>query len=114
MKERVYRIRAGIPHTIALLSDLHNADAHGAVTILRHRKPDLIAVTGDLFNGYEAREGDDLLEAQTREILGDATGVNGVRLVRKNGEEFDVAILGSKDNWYDHKVTVSNPVPKAD
>ena len=66
MKERVYRIRAGIPHTIALLSDLHNADAHGAVTILRHRKPDLIAVTGDLFNGYEAREGDDLLEAQTR------------------------------------------------
>ena len=29
-------------------------------------------------------------------------------------EEFDVAILGSKDNWYDHKVTVSNPVPKAD
>ena len=29
-------------------------------------------------------------------------------------EEFDVAILGSKDNWYDHKVTVSNPVPRAD
>ena len=29
-------------------------------------------------------------------------------------EEFDVAILGSKDNWYDHKVTVSNPVPKAE
>jgi major membrane immunogen (membrane-anchored lipoprotein) len=29
-------------------------------------------------------------------------------------EEFDVAILGSKDNWYDHKVKVSNPVPKAD
>ena len=27
-------------------------------------------------------------------------------------KEFDVAILGSKDNWYDHKVTVSNPVPK--
>lgn len=26
-------------------------------------------------------------------------------------EEFDVAILGSKDNWYDHKVTVSNPQP---
>lgn len=25
---------------------------------------------------------------------------------------FDVAILGSKGNWYDHKVTVSNPVSK--
>ncbi len=29
-------------------------------------------------------------------------------------KEFDVAILGSKDNWYDHKVIVSNPVPKKD
>ena len=27
-------------------------------------------------------------------------------------EPFDVAILGSKDNWYDHKVTVSDPVSK--
>ena len=27
-------------------------------------------------------------------------------------KEFDVAILGSKDNWYDHKVIVSDPVPK--
>ena len=35
-----------------------------------------------------------LWECQTREILGDDTGVNGVRLVRKNGEEFDVAIDG--------------------
>ena len=25
-------------------------------------------------------------------------------------EEFDLALLGSKDNWYDHKVKVSNPV----
>lgn len=32
--------------------------------------------------------------------------------VPKLDEEFDVAILGSKDNWYDHKVKVSNPVPK--
>lgn len=28
------------------------------------------------------------------------------------GEPFDVAILGSKGNWYDHKVTVSDPVSK--
>ena len=25
-------------------------------------------------------------------------------------EEFDCALLGSKDNWYDHKVSVSDPV----
>ena len=25
-------------------------------------------------------------------------------------EEFDVAILGEKGKWYDHKVSVSNPV----
>ena len=25
--------------------------------------------------------------------------------------EFDCAILGSKSNWYDHKVIVSNPQP---
>ena len=27
-------------------------------------------------------------------------------------EPFNVAILGSKGNWYDHKVTVSDPVSK--
>ena len=26
------------------------------------------------------------------------------------GEEFDVAILGEKGTWYDHKVKVTNPV----
>lgn len=26
-------------------------------------------------------------------------------------EQFDCALLGSKDKWYDHKVTVSDPVP---
>lgn len=28
------------------------------------------------------------------------------------GEEFDVAILGEKGNWYDHKVSVSDPIAK--
>ena len=27
------------------------------------------------------------------------------------GEEFDVALIGKKGKWYDHKVMVSNPVP---
>lgn len=28
-------------------------------------------------------------------------------------EEFDVALIGKKDKWYDHKVTVSDPQPEA-
>lgn len=27
-------------------------------------------------------------------------------------EEFDVALIGTKDKWYDHKVSVSNPQPQ--
>lgn len=64
MKERIYRIRAGIPHTIALLSDLHGKDGSEALTILRRRRPSLIAVTGDLFLGYKALEGDNLIDLQ--------------------------------------------------
>lgn len=29
-------------------------------------------------------------------------------------EEFDVALIGTHDKWYDHKVVVSNPVPGND
>ena len=29
-------------------------------------------------------------------------------------EEFDVAIIGTKGKWYDHKVSVTNPVLKED
>lgn len=29
------------------------------------------------------------------------------------GEEFDLAIIGTKGVWYDHKVSVSNPIPQA-
>ena len=35
-----------------------------------------------------------LWECQTQEVLGDASGVTGVRLVRKNGEVFEKAIDG--------------------
>ena len=27
------------------------------------------------------------------------------------GEEFDLALIGKKGTWYDHKVSVQNPVP---
>lgn len=32
--------------------------------------------------------------------------------VEKIGEEFDLALVGTKGKWYDHKVSVSNPVKK--
>ncbi len=66
MKERIYRIRAGIPRTIALLSDLHAEDGNRAVKILERRRPDLIAVTGDLFLGYKPKEGDNLTVLQPK------------------------------------------------
>lgn len=30
------------------------------------------------------------------------------------GEEFDLALIGTKGKWYDHKASVSNPVPAED
>jgi predicted MPP superfamily phosphohydrolase len=68
MKERIYRIRSGIPCTIALLSDLHGKDGGEALEILRRRRPSLITVTGDLFLGYKAQEGDDLADLQPNVI----------------------------------------------
>ena len=68
MKERIYRISAGIPRTIALLSDLHAEDGSRAIKIIGRRRPDLIAVTGDLFLGYKAGEGDDLTDLQPQVI----------------------------------------------
>lgn len=32
--------------------------------------------------------------------------------VKKLDEEFDLALIGTKGTWYDHKVSVSNPVAK--
>ena len=29
------------------------------------------------------------------------------------GEEFDLALIGTKGVWYDHKVSVLNPIPRA-
>lgn len=64
LKERIYRIHADVQCRIALLSDLHNADGSTVLPILSRFCPDLIAVTGDLFLGYNAVEGHDLLRTQ--------------------------------------------------
>lgn len=61
LKERNYRISGNLPCSIALVSDLHNADGSEALRCMAERRPDLIAITGDLFLGYHMLEGADLL-----------------------------------------------------
>ena len=67
MKERIYRVRAGIPHTIALLSDLHGKDGREILEILTRRRPYLTAVSGDLFLDH-AQEGDSLIDLQPKVV----------------------------------------------
>ena len=67
MKERIYRIPAGIPHTIAQLSDIHGQDGNEILKILIRRRPSLFAVSGDLFLDH-AQEGDSLTELQPKVI----------------------------------------------
>ena len=43
---------------------------------------------------------------------GTSEEVNGFDIpVSVIGEEFDLALVGQKGKWYDHKVMVSDPVP---
>ena len=60
------------------------------------------------------KEGAALLEPTTDEVTysdGETEEVYGFDIpVPVLGEEFDCAIIGEKGKWYDHKVTVSDPV----
>ena len=65
-----------------------------------------------------AKEGADLLmptvdtvtydDGMTEEVYGFDVPVPAL------DEEFDLALIGTKEKWYDHKVSVSNPVPLED
>ena len=59
------------------------------------------------------KEGADILQPTEDEVTysdGYVETVNGFDIpVPALDEEFDVAILGKKGKWYDHKVSVSNP-----
>lgn len=63
-------------------------------------------------------EGAKLLEPTTDEVTykdGTTDEVYGFDVpVEKIGEEFDLAIIGTKGKWYDHKVSVDNPVKVSD
>nr|WP_317349546.1 hypothetical protein [uncultured Blautia sp.] len=64
------------------------------------------------------KEGAEILEPTTDEVTysdGYTEEVYGFDVpVPVLDEEFDVALLGKKGKWYDHKVSVSNPVPASE
>lgn len=59
------------------------------------------------------KDGAELLEPTTDEVTykdGTTEEVYGFDVpVEKIGEEFDLALIGTKGKWYDHKVSVENP-----
>ena len=61
------------------------------------------------------KEGADLIEAVVTEVTyqdGTTDEVNSFNVpVPCLNEEFDLALVGTKGTWYDHKVSVTNPVP---
>lgn len=65
-----------------------------------------------------AKEGAKLLDPTTDSVTysdGMTEEVYGFDIpVPALDEEFDVALIGTKGTWYDHKVSVSNPEPKED
>ena len=65
-----------------------------------------------------SKEGAELLEPTTDTVVysdGYEDEVYGFDIpVPVLGEEFDVALIGTHGNWYDHKVIVSDPVPGDD
>ncbi len=73
----------------------------------------------NLFVGKKAdaeKAGAKLLQPTTDTVTykdGTTDKVNGFDIpVPALDEEFDVALIGTKGKWYDHKVSVSNPVEK--
>ena len=64
------------------------------------------------------KDGAELIEPTTDEVTysdGYVDEVYGFDIpVPALDEEFDVALIGTHGNWYDHKVVVSNPVPGDD
>ena len=65
-----------------------------------------------------AKDGAELLDPTTDSVTysdGMTEEVYGFDIpVPALDEEFDVALIGTKGTWYDHKVSVSNPEPKED
>ena len=74
----------------------------------------------NLFPGTAAdaqKDGAVLLEPTVDSVTyedGTTEEVNGFDIpVPAIGEDFDLALIGKKGKWYDHKVSVQDPVPEA-
>lgn len=68
MKETAYRIAAPIDIMIALVSDFHDSDPGEITNSLCRRRPDMIAIAGDLLVGYRPKD-DCLMVEQQRNAL---------------------------------------------
>lgn len=91
MKETFYRIRTEIPEplTIALAADLHDRDCGQVLASLNKRKPDLIAVAGDLFFGTLPK----------KKILKTEESVNAMHFLKESAKIAPVYYSPGNHEW---------------
>ena len=100
-------------------------DGKGTLTVKDGKMTIHVSLTSkkilNLYYGLAAdavKEGAQLLDPTTDSVTysdGMTEEVYGFDIpVPALDEEFDVALIGTKGTWYDHKVSVSNPEPKED
>ena len=97
-------------------------DGKGTLTVENHKMTLHVSLTSkNILNLYPglaedaAKEGAELLEPTIDTVTysdGTTEEVHGFDIpVPALDEEFDLALIGTKGKWYDHKVSVSNPEP---
>ena len=97
-------------------------DGKGTLTVEDHKMTLHVSLTSkNILNLYPglaedaAKEGANLLEPTIDTVTysdGTTEEVHGFDIpVPALDEEFDLALIGTKGKWYDHKVSVSNPEP---
>ena len=96
-------------------------DGKGTLTVENHKMTLHVSLTSkNILNLYPGlaedavKEGAELLEPTIDTVTysdGTTEEVHGFDIpVPALDEEFDLALIGTKGKWYDHKVSVSNPV----
>ena len=97
-------------------------DGKGTLTVENHKMTLHVSLTSkNILNLYPglaedaAKEGAELLEPTIDTVTysdGTTEEVHGFDIpVPALDEEFDLALIGTKGKWYDHKVSVANPEP---
>ena len=97
-------------------------DGKGTLTVENHKMTLHVSLTSkNILNLYPGlaedavKEGAELLEPTIDTVTysdGTTEEVHGFDIpVPALDEEFDLALIGTKGKWYDHKVSVSNPEP---